>query len=446
MEVTTLSSTEQEIHATVKVRSSNFSWLLSAIYASPRHAKRQVLWNNLIKVAKLHNMPWVLAGDFNEPIIGKDKYGGRPVSVNRSLMLKECLDLCNMIDLGFTGPRFTWTKRRDIQGLIQERIDRFFVNPSWCLLYPEARVSHLTRCHSDHCPVLLELQPTVRNHRVRPFKFQRFWLSDVSFPKVVENVWGRIPGLTEAIDTFQHEATVWNKLHFGNIFAKKRKIMARLNGIQRAVAVRPLSSLLDLENKLLKELDVVLGQEQELWALKSRINWMVQGDRTTAFFHVSTLVRRKRNQILAIKNGVGEWLYAEAEVMDYIRKGFIDIYTSSSILSDRIQSGFSQWQARLSEEEKESLGSPVTEDEIKAGLWSLKAFKAPGPNGLHARFFQHFWPSVGLSVVEEVKKIFRERRMSDKLNQTHIVLIPKNQGRRLLGTIGQLVYVILPIR
>ena len=82
--------------------------------------------------------------------------------------------------------------------------------------------------------------------------------------------------------------------------------MARLNGIQRVVAVRPSSSLLDLENNLLKKLDVVLGQEQELWALKSRINWMVQGDRNTAFFHVSTLVRRKRNQILAIKNGVGE--------------------------------------------------------------------------------------------------------------------------------------------
>ena len=125
-------------------------------YASPRHAERQVLSNNLTKVAELHNMPWMLAGDFNEPIIGEDKFGGRPVSVNRSLMLKDCLDKCNMIDLGFSGPRFTWTNRREIQGLIQERIDRFFVNPSWCLLYPEARVSHLTRYHSDHCLILLE--------------------------------------------------------------------------------------------------------------------------------------------------------------------------------------------------------------------------------------------------------------------------------------------------
>ena len=114
MEVTHLSSIEQEIHAIVKVRSSNLSWFLLAIYASPRHAERQVLWNNLSKVAKLHNLPWVLAGDFNEPIVREDKFRGRPVSVNRSLMLKDCLDKCNMIDLGFTGPRFIRTNRREV--------------------------------------------------------------------------------------------------------------------------------------------------------------------------------------------------------------------------------------------------------------------------------------------------------------------------------------------
>ena len=36
VKVLPLSSTEQEIHASVKVRSSNFTWLISTIYASPR--------------------------------------------------------------------------------------------------------------------------------------------------------------------------------------------------------------------------------------------------------------------------------------------------------------------------------------------------------------------------------------------------------------------------
>ena len=111
----------------------------------------QILWNNLMRVAELHNMPWVIACDFNETLINEDKFGGRVVSVSRSLSFKECLDKCNMIDIGFGVPRFTWTNRREVQALIQERIDRYFVNPSWVLLYLEAKVTHLTRIVAQFC-------------------------------------------------------------------------------------------------------------------------------------------------------------------------------------------------------------------------------------------------------------------------------------------------------
>ena len=57
VEVQALANTEQEIHVEVKVRSTNFAWLFLAIYASPRSEERQVLWNNLAKVAELHNKP-----------------------------------------------------------------------------------------------------------------------------------------------------------------------------------------------------------------------------------------------------------------------------------------------------------------------------------------------------------------------------------------------------
>ena len=51
-----------------------------------------------------------------------------------------------------------------------------------------------------------------------------------------------------------------------------------------------------------------MGQEEDLWMLKSQVNWMIQGDQNTTFYHVSTLVRMIRNQILAIKNSVREWI------------------------------------------------------------------------------------------------------------------------------------------
>lgn len=57
VEVTPLSSTKQEIHAVVKVQNSNSSWMFTIVYASPRSAKRYILWNNLSKVSELYNMP-----------------------------------------------------------------------------------------------------------------------------------------------------------------------------------------------------------------------------------------------------------------------------------------------------------------------------------------------------------------------------------------------------
>ena len=99
--------------------------------------------------------------------------------------------------------------------------------------------------------------------------------------------------------------------------------------MQRALANQPSSSLVALENQLIKELNVVLEQKKDLWALKSRINWMILGDRNTSFYHVSALARRKRNFITAIKNEVEEWLTEEREVANHFREGFIKIYTTA---------------------------------------------------------------------------------------------------------------------
>jgi hypothetical protein len=120
VDVSVLAATEQEIHAVVKVRSSNFSWLLSAIYASPRFLERKVLWDNLSQVASLHNLPWLLAGDFNEVLSSEDKFGGLPVNLRRSQLFSNCLNNCGMMDLGFHGPRFTWSNLREVRYLIQE--------------------------------------------------------------------------------------------------------------------------------------------------------------------------------------------------------------------------------------------------------------------------------------------------------------------------------------
>lgn len=118
-----------------------------------------------------------MAGDFNEVLIGDDKFGGRPVNISRAIVFQECLNAYGMIDLGFSGPQFTWTNCRPLTQLVQERIDRVFVNAAWNVLYLEAYVRHLERSHFDHSPVVLTLRYDHEVHYPRPFRFQPMWLS-----------------------------------------------------------------------------------------------------------------------------------------------------------------------------------------------------------------------------------------------------------------------------
>ncbi|KAI5312027.1 hypothetical protein L3X38_041200 [Prunus dulcis] len=54
------------------------------------------------------------------------------------------------------------------------------------------------------------------------------------------------------------------------------------------------------------ELNETLGQEESFWKQRLKIQWLKMGDSNTAFFHHSTLQRRRRNRVSRIKgvNGV----------------------------------------------------------------------------------------------------------------------------------------------
>ena len=153
---------------------------------------------------------------------------------------------------------------------------------------------------------------------------------------------------------------------------------------------------------------------------------MIQGDRNTSFYHLSTLTRRKRNHIASVKDDMGEWITSEREVMKFFseRVYFLIFHLTCGGQSSPFSTP-TQWYGRMSEEVKCSLSAMVTIEEIKSALWSMKPYKAPGLDVLHAGFFQRFWLITGDSVKREVERTFTSARVPDYLNKTFIALIPK---------------------
>lgn len=73
--------------------------------------------------------------------------------------------------------------------------------------------------------------------------------------------------------------------------------------------------------------------------------------------------------------------------MNYFKEGFYNLYSTSQVSASWDLNHHTQWQSNILKEEKDGISRMVTEEEISTALWSLKAFKAPRPNGLHAGFF-----------------------------------------------------------
>ena len=102
---------------------------------------------------------------------------------------------------------------------------------------------------------------------------------------------------------------------------------------------------------------------------------------------MSAITRRKRNHIAAVMDDLGNWITEEREVMEFFRSGFVKLYTTSHESGHRVPFLGNQWRAQLTDEVKSSLEERVSIEEIKNALWSMKPYKAPGPDGLHAGFF-----------------------------------------------------------
>ena len=63
------------------------------------------------------------------------------------------------------------------------------------------------------------------------------------------------------------------------------------------------------------------------WLQRGRANWLMHGDRNTAFFHNAASARKRRNQIKKLLDENGVWVQ-RTEMKDHIKRYFANLFTS----------------------------------------------------------------------------------------------------------------------
>ena len=180
-----------------------------------------------------------------------------------------------------------------------------------------------------------------------------------------------------------------------------------------------------MEQRLQWEYHESLRREEALWCQKSRISWPTTPNLNTRFFHVTTTVRRRRNQICFLKNETSRWVQGDKAIGNCFVSSFSTLFQSSNPpFPDEL---CNLLEPMISNDNNSYLCSVPSNEEIKETLFSMSSHRSPSPDG-SLLFFKHYWHFVKKEVVEAVKNFFQSGRLLKQINHTFIALIPKVEG------------------
>lgn len=381
-------------------------WLFSIVYGSPNSHLRKKLWQDLRLENFDSSRPWISMGDFNSITNENEVYPKDNFANHRCAGINEWIFDQGLQDMGFMGPKYTWTRGTKQNSFSGARLDRGLCNLEWKSLFPDALITHLPILQSDHAPLLLDTRINKRQDHCHSFKFQAAWLTHPHFKDMVQREWNTKKPMETNIAHMAKVLPEWNRKEFGNILRRKNRIIARINGIQRCLNTQPTNGLLKLNIRLKKELDVVLEQEELMWFQRSREEWIKSGDRNTKFYHAATMSRKGKNKIEALKLPNGEWEVDSSRLKHMAVQYFSTLFKADN--HDKETEIPTCCFPRLNESLSQDLHGEIEPSEIKIALSGMAPLKAPGPDGIHAGFYQNLWTIVEESMSKMALQFLRQ--------------------------------------
>ena len=139
---------------------------------------------------------------------------------------------------------------------------------------------------------------------------------------------------------------------------------------------------------------------------------------------MTTIIRRRKNAIDFLKNDNNEWLFDKNDIGACFVQFFHNLFSSSN---PQFPNDFDNLISLVISDEDNTLLSAIpSADEIKQTLFSLGSDKSPGPDGMSALFYKHYWEIISQDLIEAITSFFTRGRILIEINHTFITLIPKS--------------------
>ena len=342
-------------------------------------------------------------------------------------MFKEALDHCGFVDLGYSGPDFTWHGWRRGE-LIWERLDHGVANYKWVSRFPTARIQHLHYYTSDHGPILLSLNGNgeMQRWRRKPFRFESMWVANPGCKAVINEAWAEpVVGnpmftATTKMKKCKMKLKKWSKESFGSIKNRIKETRERL-WVAEETSVR--SGAHQEVETIKKELNQLLQKEEKMWQQRSQVLWLENGDKNTNFFSWDATQRKRQNFIKGLRDEEGVWQNDE-HIFSGLLVGFYEKLFASSNPQNmkRILNGV---QEVVTNSMRTKLAQAYTMGKVEKAIKDMAPLKAPGPDGMLPLFYHIYWSDIGMDITQAVLSCLNSGSLLKSKNHTFITLIPK---------------------
>jgi len=399
---------------------------------------RVPFWEKIFNLDLLKNDSVIIGGDLNFSLGHSEIWGPQARVDNLTDFFTQNLMNLNLIDIDPIKVKPTWRNMRSGNSRVAKRLDRFLVADSLVERHFLVRQWIGSGGQSDHFPIFLEICKGPSTP-ASPLKFNKIWLKDESFIKLIKENWALYDSQAALTASFQFMENIkklknliksWSSLKRQREEAELIQLEKDLSQIydSEGGGFRSQEEKEDLMRKEERR-NILLKEKEETWRLKSRAIWLKSGDENTKFYHAYAKGRKNANTIWKLEDSEGR---EENTFEGMARIGvshFQNLFKANNQASIEEVVRLAQlFPGFVNEEENQKLYEKVTEDELKEALNSFQKDKSPGPDGWTIEFFQELYDFLGNDILRVVEDSRQSGRIPASMNSTFIALIPKTDN------------------
>jgi hypothetical protein len=291
---------------------------------------------------------------------------------------------------------------------------------------------------SDHTPLIFSSGED-SSPRSSRFLFEKGWLALPGFSDLLLHKWfdfGRVRGhCFDLIDVWQWHSRKLRGFLRGWGANLRKDSMAEKNEILQQISV--VDSMADgvglnddgwgLRYHLEESLMLIYQREEDYWRQRSRVQWTLQGDANTAYFHAIANGRRRKCAITAMASP-SDPITDKSAIQEHVYNFYRELMGTEEPQLLTLVDGLWAENQKVSNAENLELALSFTAQELDEVLALTKTDTAPRPDGFPVIFFKSCWSWLKPLLLNILNEFALGRLDIARLNFGVLSLIPKVPG------------------